>query len=72
MEESVKEMSKKESLVSFEAMSKLASEFGINGDEILESVRLLNDLGSLQYFERNGLKDKVIINPQVTTPFLFQ
>lgn len=33
--------------------------------EILQAIRFLSDLGSLQYFENNGLKDKVVINPQV-------
>lgn len=33
--------------------------------EVLQAVRFLSDLGSLQYFENNGLKDQVVINPQV-------
>jgi hypothetical protein len=32
--------------------------------EILQAVRFLNDLGSLQYFEDSSLKDKVVVNPQ--------
>lgn len=35
-----------------------------NMHEILQAVRFLNDLGSLQYFEITGLKDKIVINPQ--------
>ena len=53
-------------MVEFDELSALAVQFGINGDEVVEAVRLLNDLGSLQYFDKHGLKDKVIINPQVT------
>lgn len=37
--------------------------------EVLQSVRFLSDLGSLQYFETNGLKDKVVINPQVINQY---
>lgn len=54
------------SLISYERIKELADESGIYGDdECLEAVRFLNDLGSIQYFENNALKDKVIINPQV-------
>ena len=37
---------------------------GIYGDEVLQSVRFLHELGSLQHFENEFLKDKVVINPQ--------
>ncbi|RNA26409.1 putative serine threonine- kinase pats1, partial [Brachionus plicatilis] len=61
----VKKKSQDESLVSYDFMSSLATECGIfENDEILGAVRFLNDLGSIQYFERNGLKDKVVIDPQ--------
>lgn len=33
--------------------------------EVLNAIRFLNDLGSLQYFESNRLKNYVVINPQV-------
>ncbi|CAF0816500.1 unnamed protein product [Brachionus calyciflorus] len=61
----VKQKSASESLVSYDYLSNLASECGIfESEEILNAIRFLNDLGSIQYFERNGLKDRVVINPQ--------
>ena len=60
-----KEKEKNENILSYRQVSAFAEECGINqASEILDSVRFLNDLGSLQYFEINGLKDKVVINPQ--------
>lgn len=54
----------------FEYISSLATECGIfENDEILAAIRFLNDLGSIQYFERNGLKDRVVIDPQVFLAF---
>lgn len=48
-------------------MKEIADSIGIYGeDEVLEALRFLNDLGSIQYFENNALKDRVIINPQVS------
>lgn len=32
--------------------------------DIRQAIRFLADLGSLQYFETSGLKDRVVINPQ--------
>lgn len=56
----------KKSIISFEELKLVAEKCGIyNKQEILEAVRFLNDLGSVQYFENNELKDKIIINPQV-------
>lgn len=50
----------------YREICELATTAGIFDEkEILESVRFLNDLGSLQYFENDSLKDKIIINPQV-------
>ena len=37
---------------------------GIYGDEVIQSVRFLHELGSLQHFENEFLKDNVVINPQ--------
>ena len=60
------------SLISFDEIKSVAENFGIyEKEEILEAIRFLNDLGSLQYFENNALKDKIIINPQVTFNLLF-
>ncbi len=65
-ENKIRCLSQTESITSFETVAKLADECGIlEENELLEAVRFLNDLGSLQYFEKTGLKDRVVINPQV-------
>ena len=47
-------------------MKLIADKNGIHEKKELEqSIQFLNDLGLIQYFDRNGLRDKVIINPQV-------
>jgi hypothetical protein len=62
----VKEKSKTLSLIEYEEISKIAYDSGlIDSKEVKEAVSFLNNLGSLQYFENDSLKDKVIINPQV-------
>ncbi len=38
--------------------------------EIIESIRFLNDLGAVQYFENHFLKQRIVINPQVIIRFL--
>ena len=68
-EKDIQNRSKKDSLLSFDEISRIAENYGINGNGITEAIRFLNDLGSLQYFEINGLKDKVVINPQVKFKF---
>jgi leucine-rich repeat kinase 2 len=66
-EANIKKEAQRESLVTFKEITEIADSSGIyDQDEVFEAVRFLNDLGSLQYFETNGLKDRVIINPQVT------
>ncbi len=46
-------------------MSEYAEISGIvDKNEVLQAIRFLSDLGSVQYFEVSGLKDKVIIYPQ--------
>lgn len=30
----------------------------------MQALRFLHDLGSIQYFEREGLNNRIIINPQ--------
>ena len=58
-------MSKTESILSLNEITLQAEQQGIcDKNEILESIRFLNDLGSLQYFEISGLKEYVVINPQ--------
>ena len=65
-ENEVKEKGKQSALVTYPEVAELATRSGLfDGQEILEAIRFLNDLGSLQYFEHISLKDRVIINPQV-------
>ena len=46
-------------------MEEVANRIGMFDDQdILQAIRFLADLGSVQYFESTGLKDKVVINPQ--------
>jgi len=46
-------------------MVKIANENGLfDEQEILQGIRFLADLGSIQFFETSGLKDKIVINPQ--------
>lgn len=55
-----------QALMTYDELKLKAVACGIHDDqEILQAVRFLSDLGSLQYFETNGLKDRVVINPQV-------
>lgn len=64
-ENSVRDLSSQMSLISYGEVSELAENAGIfDEQEILQAIRFLADLGSLQYFETSGLKDKVVINPQ--------
>lgn len=61
-----------QALLLYEDVKSIAEKCGIYEDqEILTAVRFLSDLGSLQYFETNGLKDRVVINPQVCKTSLF-
>lgn len=54
------------SLMSYAEVKEKAERSGIYDEqEVLQAVRFLSDLGSLQYFEINRLKENVVINPQV-------
>jgi hypothetical protein len=65
-DQQIKKESINNSLISFDELTDKATQVGIiDRQEVLQSIRFLSDLGSMQYFEVNGLKDKVIINPQV-------
>ena len=58
--------SQKSPIIDYSIVESIALNAGISeSDEILGSVRFLNDLGSIQYFANESLKNKVIINPQV-------
>lgn len=37
---------------------------GVYGDEVIDAVRFLHELGTIQHFENDLLKDIVVINPQ--------
>jgi leucine-rich repeat kinase 2 len=64
-EKKVKKLSDKVPLVSYDELVEIAESSSLfDSNEILQAIRFLNDLGSLQYFEITGLKDKVVINPQ--------
>lgn len=58
-------MADKVPLISYDEVVDIAESSSLfDSNEILQAIRFLNDLGSLQYFEITGLKDKVVINPQ--------
>lgn len=64
-EKAVKEQALTKSLISLAEITEFANNVGLFDElEILQAIRFLADLGSLQYFESSGLKDKVVINPQ--------
>ncbi|CAF0705574.1 unnamed protein product, partial [Brachionus calyciflorus] len=64
-EQSIKEKSQKESLVPDYVITSLAEKCGIyDNQEIIQAIKFLSDLGSVQYFENQSLKNKVVINPQ--------
>ena len=59
-EKEIKKSSKTKSLITYDELVDIAERSSLfEAEEILQAVRFLNDLGSLQYFEINGLKDKV-------------
>ncbi|CAD5126558.1 DgyrCDS14654 [Dimorphilus gyrociliatus] len=52
-------------LLSLKEVIDLGGLFGLsNKDEVLQVIHLFHDLGTIQYFENEYLKNKVIINPQ--------
>ena len=66
LEKKVKEKSETCSLIDYTEIVEIAHSIGIiEPKEVHEVVTFLSDLGSLQYFEDENLKEKVIINPQV-------
>ncbi len=65
-EKEIKSRSSTFSLLDYTDTSDIAANCGITDQkEVEQCIQFLNDLGILQYFDRNGLKDKVVINPQV-------
>ncbi len=64
-ERKIKDLSVDKPLITLQQITEIAEASSLfEPGEILQAIRFLNDLGSLQYFEINGLKDKVVINPQ--------
>ncbi|RNA31785.1 putative serine threonine- kinase pats1 [Brachionus plicatilis] len=64
-EKSVREKSKKEPIINKDKAKQLAEKNGIYDEqEFGQVVKFLNDLGSLQYFENQSLRNKIVINPQ--------
>ena len=62
----IQEKSRTNALVTYDEMEKIAELSGVfNKEEIQHAIRFLSDLGTIQYFEKNGLSDKIVINPQV-------
>ncbi|XP_070533769.1 uncharacterized protein [Ptychodera flava] len=56
---------KNTSLLPWKTVRKMAMEVAIYDDtEITQAVQFLHDLGSLQHFDNEYLKDRVVINPQ--------
>ena len=57
--------SKTRDLIEYEKIKKMAEKVGLfEKEEVAHAVRFLNDLGTVQYFEKNGLSDFFVINPQ--------
>ena len=66
-ENAIVEKSKSDSLISYDELIKVAELSGIfEKDELQHALRFLSDLGTVQYFEKNGLNNKIVINPQVS------
>ncbi|CAF1146931.1 unnamed protein product [Adineta ricciae] len=56
---------RKEDILEYKEVEEIAHDAGIfEPDEVLQSVQFLHDLGSLQYFASEQLKNYVVINPQ--------
>lgn len=44
---------------------KIANDCGIEDEsEVMQALRFLHELGSIQFFEKSGLNKRVVINPQ--------
>ncbi|XP_064625808.1 uncharacterized protein LOC135486696 [Lineus longissimus] len=51
-------------LLSWEEIRDLAGKYDLDESETKQAVKFLHDLGSLQHFDNQSLKNKVVINPQ--------
>ncbi|XP_078679687.1 uncharacterized protein LOC144915298 isoform X2 [Branchiostoma floridae x Branchiostoma belcheri] len=64
-EQSVIKDRKQQSVLPWEVVAKHASGAGIfDRSELNQAVQFLHDLGTLQHFDNEYLKDRVVINPQ--------
>ena len=64
-ESKIKKLSDQKPLITYKEAVDIAESASLfDATEILQAIRFFKDLGSLQYFEINGLKDKIVINPQ--------
>jgi hypothetical protein len=60
-------LQQKRSLISYGEIYSLAEKCGFyNEDEVVQAIRFFSDLGSLLYFETSGLKNNIVIDPQVS------
>jgi hypothetical protein len=67
-EELIKQLKREFRIVPLEDLKEKATQAGlITNEETLQAIRLLNDLGVLQFFEVSGLDDKVILDPQANS-----
>ncbi|CAH1774243.1 unnamed protein product [Owenia fusiformis] len=53
-----------DSILDWDRVVSMAEYQGINDKEVGQVIRFLNDLGVIQHFEKQRLRDKVVINPQ--------
>ena len=64
-EKAIRQLGATKFLITYAEMVEIAETTGLfDNQEILQAIRFLADLGSVQYFETAGLKDKIVINPQ--------
>ena len=64
-ENNIKRLSDTKSLISYQEIEEIAENSSLfEKEEIRLAIRFLSDLGTLEYFETSGLKDRVVINPQ--------
>lgn len=55
----------KQSILDYSVIEDFAMEHGIFDDkDVKQAIKFLDDLGTVQYFDNDFLRDKVVINPQ--------
>lgn len=64
-ETNIRDLREKKPLMSFKEVLEVAENSSIlDESDFLQAIRFLGDLGTIQYFETSGLKDKIVIDPQ--------